>query len=188
MYKVPARLFVAGGIEISSSEGTTQGDPPAMPSYGIGILPFLALIKPSLQPELMKQIAYADDLGGGSKLETLREWWHRTNQFGPAFGYYPKPSKSWLIVKAEHLDKAVELFEGTGINITTEGQKYLGGFIGTDTAVSKYVDELVDDWNTQLDVLVDIAKSEPQAAYAAFTSGLSHTYNFQHLTESCSSG
>ena len=70
-YGAPARLFVTGGIEISSSEGTTQGDPVAMPSYGIGILPLLAIIKPELDPEKMKHVAYADDLGGGSKLERL---------------------------------------------------------------------------------------------------------------------
>ena len=109
-YKVPSRLFVAGGVEISSSEGTTQGDPSAMPSYAIGILPFLSLIKPEFQPERMKQVAYADDLAGGSKLESLREWWDRTTRYGPAFGYYPKPSKSWLIVKPEQLTRAREIF------------------------------------------------------------------------------
>ena len=177
-YKVPSRLFVAGGVEISSSEGTTQGDPSAMPSYAIGILPFLSLIKPEIQPEKMKQVAYADDLAGGSKLETLREWWERTIRYGPAFGYYPKSSKSWLIVKPEQLTKAQELFEGTGINITTDGQKYLGGFIGTEKAVSNYVDELVDGWIDQLDVLSKYAKSEPQAAYTAFTSGFRHKMTY----------
>ena len=34
-YAVHARLFVVGGFEIFSKEGTTQGDPPAMPCYGI---------------------------------------------------------------------------------------------------------------------------------------------------------
>ena len=30
-----ARLFIPGGEEITSAEGTTQGDPTAMPIYGI---------------------------------------------------------------------------------------------------------------------------------------------------------
>ena len=177
-YKVPSRLFVAGGTEISSSEGTTQGDPSAMPAYAIGILPFLALIKPEEQPELMKQVAYADDLAGGSKLEKLREWWDRTNQYGPAFGYHPKPSKSWLIVKPGLMQRAKEIFAGTGIQITEDGQKYLGGFVGTVEAVNKYVDGLVENWLEQLDVLVNIAKSEPQAAYTSFTSGFRHKMTY----------
>ena len=33
----PARLFVIGGKEIKSNEGTTQGDPAGMSVYGIGL-------------------------------------------------------------------------------------------------------------------------------------------------------
>ena len=46
-YGTSSRLFVHGGKEISSDEGSTQGDPTAMPTYGVGILPFLALIETS---------------------------------------------------------------------------------------------------------------------------------------------
>ena len=177
-YKVPSRLFVAGGVEITSSEGTTQGDPSAMPSYAVGILPFLSMIKPVDHPELMKHVAYADDLGGGSKLEKLREWWDKTEELGPSYGYYPKPEKSWLIVKETELERAAEIFHGTNINITIHGHKYLGGFIGTQAAIYEYVQSLVDDWMDQLDVLVSIAKSQPQAAYTAFTSGFKHRMTY----------
>ena len=54
-----------------------------MPSYGVGILPFLSMIKPEISPELMKHVAYADDLAGGSKLETLRIWWDKIVELGP---------------------------------------------------------------------------------------------------------
>ena len=134
-YGTPSRLFVMGGHEFSSQEGTTQGDPTAMPAYGIGILPFLSLINPSSE-ENVKQLAYADDLGGGSKLTLLREWWSRVVEHGPKFGYFPKASKSWLVVKEDMLLQAEELFRDTGINITTEGRKYLGGYVGTEEGSS----------------------------------------------------
>ena len=127
-YGTPARLFV-GGQEVASAEGTTQGDPTAMDAYAIGIRPLLMMIKPHENGEKMKHVAYADDLAGGSKLELLREWWDRCVQFGPAIGYYPKPSKSWLVVKQNQHERAKTIFEGTGVNITTVGKKYLGGFI-----------------------------------------------------------
>ena len=66
-YSAPSRLFVLGGTEISSSEGTKRGDPIAMPVYAIGITALLELIKaPATETDVsMKHVAFADDLGGG---------------------------------------------------------------------------------------------------------------------------
>ena len=172
-YSSPSLLFIAGGKELKSAEGTTQGDPTAMPAYGIGILPFLAMIK-SEGAEDVKQLAYADDIGGGAKLEILRRWWDSIVKNGPSFVYHPKASKSWLVVKADEFDEAVAVFAGTGINITKEGRKYLGGFVGTNESANEYVTELRDNWISQLEVFSEIAKSEPQAAYSGFTAGFQH--------------
>ena len=60
-------------------------------------------------------------------------------------GYYPKASKSWLVVKAEKEEEAREIFADTGIQITTEGRKYLGGYVGTRAGAEKYVNELQDE-------------------------------------------
>ena len=175
-YSTPARLFVTGGKELLSAEGTTQGCPMAMPSYGIGILPLLLLIKDN--DELLKHVAYADDIGGGSRLANLRRWWDRVVMYGPMLGYYPKPSKSWLVVKPEKEDEARRVFADTGINITTEGRKYLGGYVGTREGAVKYVETLQEEWLSQLEELSKIAQAEPQAAYAAFTSGFRHKVTY----------
>ena len=175
-YKTPARLFVIGGGEVLSSEGTTQGCPLAMPGYGIGILPLLILIKDN--DPILLHVAYADDLGAGSKLRNLRNWWDKICLYGPLLGYYPKASKSWLVVKAEKEEEAKQIFAGTGIQITTEGRKYLGGYVGTRAGAEKYVNSLQEEWVEQLEELSKIAKSEPQAAYTAFTAGFKHKVTY----------
>lgn len=175
-YTIPSRLFIGEGKEILSSEGTTQGDPLAMPAYGIGILPLLIMIKHD-DPAL-KHLAYADDIGAGSRLHNLRCWWDSIADNGPKLGYYPKASKSWLVVKKEKFEEATLVFEGTGVNITTEGRKYLGGFVGTEEGSEKYVKSLMKDWLDELERLSKIAKSEPQAAYSAFTAGFRHKVTY----------
>ena len=76
-------------------------------------------------------IWFADDSGAAGKLKALKIWWDALQLSGPAYGYFPKPSKTWLIVKEEFEEKAKSLFPD--LNITTEGCRYLGSFIGTET-------------------------------------------------------
>lgn len=94
-YQSPARLFVSGGIEIRSNEGTTQGDPVAMCIYAIGILPLVNLHDlDENSKNVPKRVAYADDFTGVGKLEELRSWWENIVHHGPNIGYYPKADKS----------------------------------------------------------------------------------------------
>ena len=124
-----------GGKEILSCEGTTQGDPCAMPAYTIGIAPLLQLINlrdvdaenPS-DGDQVKHAAYADYLGGAGILESLLTWWNRVVHFVPPLGYYPKASKSWLVVKDHRVVAARKIFAHTDINITSQRRAYLGGF------------------------------------------------------------
>ena len=175
-YCVPSRLFVQGaGVEIPSSEGTTQGDPLAMPVYAIGITPLLESIKLGTKDTpRVKHAAFADDLGGAGELAHLRSWWDNVVTFGPMLGYHPNASKSWLVVKTTEEEKPRRIFQDTSIKITTEGKSYLGGYIGSESGTAKYAEELVSSWCDQLIVLSKIAKSEPQAAYAGFMNGFIH--------------
>ena len=44
MYRAPARLFVTGGEELISAEGTRQGDPLAVCMYALSLQPLTAHI------------------------------------------------------------------------------------------------------------------------------------------------
>ena len=93
-YKTPARLFVTGGKELSSEEGTTQGDPIAMGMYALGLMTLLtSLYDPSSH---LIQIAFADDLTGVGKLNDLYQWWNKVIELGPYLGYHVKEFENFI--------------------------------------------------------------------------------------------
>ena len=51
-------MFVHGGKEITSAEGTTQGDPIAMPLYDVAITPLLRMVKSDDANEV-RHVAFA---------------------------------------------------------------------------------------------------------------------------------
>ena len=57
-YRLPVRLFVTGGQELKSSEGTTQGDPLSMSKYGISLIPLTLALQNTSNT---KQCWLADD-------------------------------------------------------------------------------------------------------------------------------
>ena len=98
---------------------------------------------------------------------------------GKKFGYFVKPSKSWIILKNPDRKQEVEtLFQDAPINITTEGKRHLGAVLGTEDYKNTYIDEKVTEWCGRIMKLSEIAKSEPHAAYSAFIHGEQHRYTY----------
>ena len=177
-YGKPVRLFVTGGIEIESSEGTTQGDPIAMPVYAVGLLPLIACLISDADVDPVKHEAFADDLAGGGSIIRLKSWWTSVKTNGKFVGYYVEPTKSWLTVKEEFYAQAVELFADEDIKITVEGRKHLGAAIGSVNYKNQFVNEKVDIWINEIAVLAKIALTDPHAAYSCFTHGYQQKFNF----------
>ena len=65
---------------------------------------------------------------------------------GSAYGYFPNASKTWLIVKAEKMDETKRIFEGTGVQFTSEGMRHLGAAIGSQTFKESYLQKKIDEW------------------------------------------
>ena len=152
-----------------------------MPVYAVGITPLLQFILTADTD--LRHVAFADDLGGAGKFQELRSWWQKIIEYGPKLGYYPKASKSWLVVKTkEQLDLARAAFDGTNLNITCEGRKYLGGFVGSAEGKTEFMKETVREWCDEVRLLAQIAKSEPQAAYTAFVGGYKHKLTYKIRT------
>ena len=104
------------------------------------------------------------------------------SQSGPKFGYFPNPKKSWLVVKEELLDQVRTILDKSGIQITSEGQRYLDSCIGSATFAETYACSKIVNWEAEQFRLCNFAISQLQAAYAAFTHGLVHKWTFLSRT------
>ena len=60
------------------------------------------------------------------RIFVIKQWLDELTEAGPNLGYYPNAKKCWLITKPEKVEDAQVIFEGTAINISTQGQKHLG--------------------------------------------------------------
>ena len=179
-YNTPSRLFIIGGREISSREGTTQGDPTAMAAYAIGMTPLLIFLLEYtiLNNNTTKHVAFADDFTVAGKIEEIKGYWDSLCNIGLKYGYFPKPEKSYLIVKDDHLLKANDIFKHSNVKITSTGQRHLGAVIGSLNYKNKFVNEKVNSMVNQLHFLSKIAEIEPQAAYSAIVVGFKSKLNY----------
>ena len=167
-YRAPTELFVDGDTLFSQlQEGTTQGDPLAMPMFALATIPLIKKLKGR-----SKQIWYANDTDAIGKLADLRAWWDHLTREGPDLGYYPNPSKTWLVTKEGCQDVALSTFAGTGVNVTSNGRPYLGAAIGSAEFVESFVESKVSSWLSNMGNLTTIAETQPHAAYSALTHGL----------------
>ena len=86
---------------------------------------------------------------------------------GPQLGYLPNAKKCWLITKSEKEEWAKTMFDGTAINISTDGHQHLGAVLGSRKHLKDYLEEKVEDWISQIVRLAEFAQSRPQASYVA---------------------
>ena len=88
------------------------------------------------------------------------------------FGYVPNASKAYLLVKDKYAAAVRRAFSGTGIVVSTDGQRHLGAALGHKDYTATYVTLKVQAWCDEVKRLAEIADIFPHAAYAAFTHGL----------------
>ena len=139
----------------------------------------------------VKMVAFADDLTADGTFNSLRLWWDDLMQIGPKFGYHPQPKKSWLIVKDARIADAKTSFNGTNVQLTTDGERHLGSVIGSAKFRKSYCASIVEEWVKEIEILAEVAVTEPQAVYTCYISGYQHKFTYflrtiphfeQHLT------
>ena len=86
--------------------------------------------------------------------------------------------KSWLIVKSPEIAEEAKTIFGKKVNITADGKRHLGAVIGSEKYKKEYCEGVVDNWVKEIKMLCDIADTQPQAAFAAYTKGYQHKFNY----------
>ena len=77
-----------------------------------------------------------------------------------------------MLVREELYERACRYFEGSNLIIRTDSVKLLGSPIGTEAFMESNIKSKFKSWSADLDLFSDIAKSQPQAVYAAFVHGV----------------
>ena len=147
-----------------------------MAMYALAVVPLIHKLRNN-SPDV-KQVWFADNATGAGSSENLRQWWDQIDHLGPTFGYHPNGAKIYLIVKEEHENKAKALFADTDVHITINGKRHLGAALGVNTFTEEYVSSKVREWVKEITHLSAVAITQPHAAYAAFTHGLSSHWTY----------
>ena len=79
-------------------------------------------------------------------------------------------------------EKAEKVFDGSGVTISTEGERHMGAVIGSEAFKKEYVSNKVSKWAKDIEMLADIAKDNPQAAYVSYTKAVAHRWTFMQRT------
>lgn len=66
---------------------------------------------------------------------------------------------------------------GEEVNVTTEGKRHLGAVIGSKNYEDQYCYEKISK-KEEIETLTEIAKSQPQSAYLAFTKGYKSKFTY----------
>ena len=178
IYRMASNLFI-DGTSLLSREGTTQGDPLAMPMYAISLIPVIQHLR-----GMAKQVWYADDAAAGGRICQLKNWWDKLCSVGRPFGYNVNATKSWLVVKEGSLQSAWRVFAGTGVQITSVGRPYLGAALGSISFINDYTQQRVSEWIAGVSHLSSFANTQPHASYSAFTHGYVSKWNYYFSTNS----
>ena len=103
-YATPCRLVFVGGRDTLSSEGRNQGDPAAIGAYPLGILLLIKFLLEFINLNEMnaKEVVFVDYISVAGSLNSIRDYWDKLRAIGPKYDYFPKPTKSYLIVKEKN--------------------------------------------------------------------------------------
>ena len=183
-------MVLSDGSQIPSVEGTVQGCPIAMQVFAVGTLPMI---------QLVSSCWYADDAGAAGEVASVAKWFRELVDIGVPHGYLVNEKKTVALVKRRALEtfrKEFASFPQLQVFVVEEGgevadgmteellrvsrekeedgdgRSYLGAAIGGPKFRESFVKKKVRGWVRELECLSEVAKVNPQVAYALLTKGV----------------
>jgi len=154
-----------------------------MVAYGLSTLPLIHQLK-SKFPEL-QQAWYADGSAVAGPWDLLSCHFHCLTLLGSTYGYFPKATKSDLVVSSPHQSAAQAFFSTLGLMVCS-GHRYLGGFIGESHKLDFWLLPKIDHWLLGIHQLTQAAQQYPHAAYAALQRSLQMEWQYlQWVVKDC---
>ena len=182
MYRHEERLMVCSlaGLEpqfVLSKEGVTQGCPLGMILYGISLLGLGEDLRESAPGVL--QPWYADDFSIYGRASEVARVFQQLCKKGPSVGYFSAPAKSWVICPKRAEAPAKTIMDAAGLPVKwSRGQRYVGGFIGSEKMNRRWLEPMVQKWVARVDKLAKVARRYPQAAYAGLVNCLQAEWQY----------
>ena len=168
-------------LVILSREGCSQGCPLSAFAYGVGMVPLARRIRDEMRLEDdMVHAMFADDYGNvGDAIQNARTM-KCLQKWGPPFGYHPTPPKSKYVCEAREEPAVRQVFDAFDLQIEfSRGERYLGGFLGSQRAKVDWVRPQVEEWCRAVAIMEDIARRYPQTAYFGLAVSLQNEW--QHV-------
>ena len=82
-----------------------------------------------------KGVVFADNFTIPGSLNSIKNYWDKLTAIDPKYGYFRKPTESYLIVKENKLIETQKLFANSRVNITAEGKDNSVQLLGVQNIV-----------------------------------------------------
>ena len=161
---------------ILSKEGVTQGDPMAMPLYGISV----AVLSEQLNREFPSsmQFWYANDFSATASGGAARPLMKRLGEIGFLRGIFPEPAKSQYVCPAQVTEESAKIStKGTTLKHEA-GAWTLGRHIGSPETRDAWITTQVNDWAHGVKALGKIVTRFPQTSYAGLVKALQNKWTY----------
>jgi len=158
-----------------SREGVTQGDPLSMLIYGLTLVPLAKRLRDEVPNT--NQPWYADDCAMSGTSTSIAKAMVLLLKLGPQRGYFPEPSKSIIVCRADCQEQVAKNLARFQFQYT-DGHRYLGTFLGSPEARQRWLQPQIDQWVGRVRKLSRIAKKYPQSAYAGMTKSLQAEWQY----------